>query len=134
LVGVLNHAAPLHAATPATGASAYARDLGAFINDYRRQHGLPPLESATMLSDLAKEHAARMARERRLSHEGFEQRFARTQAPHCVENVGGGYDTPRKEFDAWRKSSTHDHNLLDPDVRYMGIAVDGGYVAYFACG
>jgi uncharacterized protein YkwD len=133
-IGLLALAAPLHAAAPASGTSAYSRDLGELVNDYRKQHGLPPLQSATILSDLAHEHAARMARENRLSHEGFEQRFARTHAPHCVENVGGGYDSPRAEFEAWRRSSTHNHNLLDPEIRYMGIAVERGYVDFFACG
>ena len=115
-------------------ASTPGQQLGNLINDYRKQHGLQPLEPAAMLSELAREHAARMARDNRLSHDGFEQRLAKTRAPRCVENVGDGYETPPAAFDAWRNSPVHDRNLLDPKIRYMGLAIERGYVAFFACG
>src|SRR5690349_2874425 len=125
---------PSGGAAAPDASSAYARELGGLINDYRKQHGLQPLEAAAMLAELAHQHAERMAGEGRLSHEGFGQRLARTHAPHCVENVGGGYDTPRAEFEAWRTSPEHNRNLLDARIRYMGLGVERGYVAFFACG
>src|SRR5689334_7578268 len=133
-VAVTLVAATWGAAVPPNAGSGYAQQLGGLINDYRKQHGLQALEAAPMLDALAHEQAARMARENRLSHEGFDQRLARTHAPHCVENVGGGYDTPRDEFEAWRTSSEHNRNLLDARIRYMGLAIERGYVAFFACG
>jgi uncharacterized protein YkwD len=124
------------AASPAcAGAAAepFADRLGEFVNRYRAEHGARALSLAEALSALAREHAARMSRDGRLSHDGFQQRFAKARAPHCVENVAAS-GTPQATFDAWRDSPTHAHNLLDPQVSRMGIGVDGRYVVFFACG
>jgi uncharacterized protein YkwD len=103
------------------------------INDYRAQHGLASLALDAPLSELAQEQAKRMARERRLSHDGFQERFARARSPTCVENVGSHQGGPEAEFEAWRESPPHAHNLLDPRITRMGIAVDDSYAAFFAC-
>ena len=114
-------------------ADPYAAQLGKLINDYRAQHGVPPLAPDPSLSELAREHAARMARDKRLSHHGFEERFAKAGSPRCVENVGWNQRTPEAEFTGWRDSPTHARNLLDADVTRMGIGIDDRYVTYFAC-
>jgi uncharacterized protein YkwD len=112
---------------------AYAMQLGKLIDDYRARRHLPSLSMDPALSQLSAEHATRMARENRLSHEGFEQRFARARSPRCVENVGVGAGGPEQAFDAWRHSPVHDRNLRDGSITRMGIGVDAGYVAFFAC-
>ena len=127
-------AAPNGAMADDADAKRYTDELGRLINDYRAQQGLRPLAAADLLAGLAHEHAARMAREERLSHDGFRQRLDKAHAPHCVENVGAGYRTARAELDAWRNSPVHDRNLLDARIAYMGLAIDKGYVAFFACG
>lgn len=114
-------------------ADAYAARLGELINGYRTQQGLEPLALVAPLSALADEHAIRMAKEDRLSHEGFGQRFAKARSPHCVENVSLTAGSPEAAFAAWRNSPTHAHNLLDSGIARMGIAIDGRYVAFFAC-
>lgn len=111
----------------------YAAQLGNLINDYRTQRGLPTIALAAPLSALAREHAMRMAREHRLSHDGFQERFAKARSPTCVENVGETHGGPEVEFDAWRKSPVHDRNLLDSRITRMGIAIEGRYAAFFAC-
>jgi uncharacterized protein YkwD len=122
------------AAGAATGeADAYAARLGRLINDHRAQHGLQPLAPVASLAELAREHATYMAREHRLSHDGFQQRFANARSPTCVENVGSSPGTPEAELEAWRNSPTHARNLLDPRITRMGIAIEAGYVAFFAC-
>lgn len=73
-----------------------------------------------------------MAREDRLSHDGFQERFANAGSPTCVENVGSSYGTPAAEFEAWRKSPTYDRNLLHARITRMGIAIEGRYVTFFA--
>ena len=117
----------------ASETDAYVVQLGKLINDYRVHNGLQPLALAAPLSELAQKHAARMAREDRLSHEGFQQRFANARSPRCVENVGANSGPAQAAFAAWRNSPTHDHNLLDARITRMGIAVEGPYVAFFAC-
>lgn len=120
-------------ANAAAGAEdAYALQLGKLINDYRTQHGLQTIALVAPLSELAREHSTQMARENRLSHDGFQQRFARARSPTCVENVGN-YATPEAEFDGWRNSPIHDRNLLDARITRMGIAIEGRYVTFFAC-
>jgi uncharacterized protein YkwD len=121
------------AGAAANQADGYAAELGKLINDYRTQHGLQPLALVAPLSELAHEQAARMARENRLSHEGFQDRFAKARSPACVENVGSHDGPPEIEFAAWRDSPTHAHNLLDPRITRMGIAIERSYVAFFAC-
>ena len=120
-------------ASAVAAAEPFADRLGESVNRYRAERGARALILAEPLSALAREHAARMARDGRLSHDGFQQRLARAGAPHCVENVAAS-GTPQATFDAWRDSPTHAHNLLDPTVSRMGIAVDGPYVVFFACG
>jgi len=110
-----------------------AHRLGERINEYRVQHGLHPLVLTAPLSELAHDHAADMARAGRLSHDGFRQRFAKARSPRCVENVGSISGTPETAFDAWRDSPTHERNLVDARITRMGIAIDGRYVAFFAC-
>jgi uncharacterized protein YkwD len=121
------------AATPADQPDAYAVQLGKLINDYRAQHDVPPLALDAPLSGLAREHAARMAEDKRLSHYGFEERFAKAGSPRCVENVGWNQRTPEAEFAGWRDSPTHAKNMLDPAITRMGIGIQDRYVTFFAC-
>jgi uncharacterized protein YkwD len=126
------------AAAPARAAAgpedAYTAELGRLIDDYRAQHRLQPLAMDARLSELAQAHAMHMAREDRMSHDGFQQRLVAARAPRCVENVGENLRTPQAAFGAWRDSPVHDHNLLDPAITRMGVAIEAGYVAFFACG
>lgn len=117
----------------AVEADGYTVQLAKLINDYRAQRGLQRLALTAPLSELAHEHAMRMAQQHRLSHDGFQQRFAKARAQTCVENVGSNYATPAAEFEAWRKSPIHDRNLLDTRITQMGLAIEAGYVTFFAC-
>ena len=121
------------AAAPGDQTDPYATRLGKLINDYRAQHDVPPLVPDALLSGIAHEHAARMARDKRLSHDGFQERFAKARSPRCVENVGWNQRTPEAEFAGWRESPTHARNLLDPAITRMGIGLQDRYVAFFAC-
>lgn len=117
----------------ASADDAFAAQLGTLINDYRAEHDVPPLAPDGSLSELAHEHAARMAHDKRLSHFGFEERFAKARSPRCVENVGWNQRTPEAEFAGWRDSPTHARNLLDPGIARMGIGIQDRYVTFFAC-
>ena len=114
-------------------ADPFATQLGKLINDYRAQRDVPPLTMDAPLADLAHEHAVRMARDKRLSHDGFQERFAMAGSPRCVENVGWNQRTPEAEFAGWRDSPTHARNLLDPGITRMGIGIEDRYVTFFAC-
>lgn len=118
---------------PPGGASAYARHLAQLINDYRARHGLEPLALVPDLSRLASEHAVQMWAGRRLSHDGFRDRFERTNARLCVENVGMNFPHAEAQLEGWRASPGHHRNLLEPKVARMGISREQGFVAFLAC-
>jgi len=114
-------------------ATGYAQRLAELINEYRRDRGLGPLAVVEELRTIATEHSSRMAVERRLSHEGFRNRFDRTNARICIENVGWNFPYPEAQLEGWRASPGHHRNLLEPKVARMGLAVAGPYVTFFAC-
>lgn len=111
-------------------------DLLGLINRYRSAKKLKPLSSAPQLVELAGEHSHTMQEQERLSHDGFEERFKRASAEGargCVENVAWNQQTPQALFDAWRKSSGHNRNMLDRKITRAGISRSGTYTTFFAC-
>lgn len=111
-------------------------DLLGLINRYRSARKLKPLASSPQLVELAGEHSQAMQEQERLSHDGFDGRFKRASAEGargCVENVGWNQQTPQALFDAWRKSSGHNRNMLDRKIRSAGISRRGTYTTFFAC-
>jgi uncharacterized protein YkwD len=122
----------LHAATLAEP-SAYAIELGALVNRYRREANVAELELDEKLDALAREHSAAMVRARRLSHDDFPSRVRRSGYAMCVENVGWNYPTPASQMKAWRASPGHDRNLVERRVTHVGIGVAGDYVTLIAC-
>jgi uncharacterized protein YkwD len=115
------------------GATLYGRTLLEQINLYRQDNGLNPLRFDANLNHLAKTHSFAMSQQKRISHSKFNERFERSGSRMCVENVGWNYSTPLKQFDAWRRSSGHDQNMLKEGVYKAGIAEIGNYVTFFAC-
>ena len=113
---------------------AYAGRLGELVNAYRTEQGLPPLRVDTTLNALAQEHSAAMAKAGKMSHDEFPSRVRRSGRAMCVENVGWNYPTAQRQFEAWRKSSGHNRNMLDRRVDRMGVGVAGDYVTLIACG
>lgn len=115
------------------GATLYGRTLLEQINLYRQDNGLNPLRFDANLIHLAKNHSFAMSQQKRVSHSKFNERFERSGSRLCVENVGWNYSNPLKQFDAWRRSSGHDQNMLKEGVYKAGIAEIGNYVTFFAC-
>jgi uncharacterized protein YkwD len=111
----------------------YAERVMQAVNAYRGEKGLPALQAAPALLALAAEHSSEMAARKRPSHEGFPRRFERTSGELCVENVAHGFRVPEQVLAGWRTVDTHHRNLLEPRVRYLGLANTGLYVTFFAC-
>jgi len=125
--------APAPRAAADEGMPGYAERVMNAVNAYRIEKGLPALVQTPELAALAAEHSRDMAGRKRPSHEGFAQRFDRTGAELCVENVAHGFRVPEQVLAGWRRVTTHHRNLLEPRVRYVGMASSGLYVTYFAC-
>ena len=122
----------MHAATLAEP-SAYATELAALVNRYRREASVAGLELDPKLDALAREHSAAMMRAGRLGHDDFPSRVRRSGYAMCVENVGWNYATPAGQMKAWRASPGHDRNLVERRVTHAGIGVAGDYVTFIAC-
>jgi uncharacterized protein YkwD len=124
-------------AAPARGAAAegaYAAQMTALVNDYRKTHGLRPLAADPRLATLAQAHSAAMAAAARMSHDDFPARAKASGRPLCVENVGWNYGSAAAQFAAWRASPGHDHNMRDARVDAIGVGIDHEYVTLIACG
>lgn len=113
--------------------SSYGDRLLAAVNDYRGSRGLQPLRPAAALQRIAAPHSQSMARSRQISHTGFKGRFELADSDLCVENIAAGAFEPQEMLAAWRDSPAHDRNLLEPRVRWVGIATVQGYTTLFAC-
>lgn len=105
-----------------------ANEARAIINDYRRSHGLAPLQIDPDLMREADAHAHDMANRDKVGHNisrgnlATRLRSAGIQRSMAAENVGAGYHTIAQAFSGWRGSPNHDKNLRQPDARRMGIA------------
>ena len=74
-----------------------------------------------------------MAREQRLSHDGFDERKQRAGSAACVENVAQGFQAADPLVAAWLSTTGHRRNLLAPRMRRAAVAAEGGYITFFAC-
>lgn len=110
------------------------------VNEVRKEKGLPPLEYNEDLAQMAREHSEEMATDRKLSHDGFSERFdaARAKIPGLSalgENVAMNFpqedivsDTLRK----WMNSPVHRTNILRPNkITGVGVARAGDGSYYF---
>lgn len=121
------------AQAPPPAASDPAGQVLAEVNRYRTSQGLVALQSDSGLQAIAAEHSQALARQGRLSHGGFDQRFARSGAALCVENLAAGSVNAARVVAAWRASPEHHRNLLEPRVRQVGLAFTDSTVSMLAC-
>lgn len=135
--------APVSAASAASAAgtdapaalpeAAREADLLRAVNDYRAAQGLARWAPDPGLAAIARAHSRRMAREGRLSHEGFRQRALRSGSVLCVENLVAGAAVPEQAVAMWRRSPAHHANLLERQAHWAGVGVAGRYATLLAC-
>ncbi|MDK9707508.1 MAG: CAP domain-containing protein [Desulforhopalus sp.] len=116
-----------------TEATTYSQELFEQINQYRRDKGLPALRFDPLLSSLAKVHSTDMAQQETMNHNNFDDRFERAGSRLCVENVGWNFRSAREMYEAWRRSSNHNRNMLHREITRAGIAEVDMYVTFLAC-
>jgi uncharacterized protein YkwD len=118
---------------PAAGDAAAERALLRAVNDYRAAQGLRRWQADPGLAAIGRAHSQAMARDDRLSHEGFPARALRTGSTRCVENLVAGAVTAEQAVALWRHSPAHHQNLLEPAVAWAGVGVVGRYATLLAC-
>ncbi len=112
-------------------------ELLARINDVRRRAGLPPLAPNPLLDRISQEHADDMLRRSYSDHrtpEGLgptDRARANGYLAGIGENIVEQRYSVQEALDAWLGSPAHRRNLLDPDIREvgLGLALGGGYDA-----
>ena len=124
---------PARADDPPAARPDLASAVLAEVNRYRVSRGLGPLAADARLQAITGAHALAMAQQGWLSHGGFQQRFDRSGARLCVENVAAGTLQPEQVVAAWRQSPEHHRNLLEPRVQVAGVASQGTVVSLLAC-
>lgn len=90
------------------------------INDTRESNGLRPLRLLPGVSDYAERHSRRMSRAGALFHTSDFNVVCCWSA--IAENVGVGY-TVRGLHRAFVRSSAHRANILNPQMREIGLGI-----------
>src|SRR4051794_12960683 len=108
--------------------SSYASRLAQLINNARAQNGVRALTLASGTSSVAASWTSHLASQRSLSHNPHlfsdVEQHGSPNATVVAENVGqGAQSDPDGLFRAYMNSPEHRSNILDRDVRYLGIAV-----------
>lgn len=131
------------AATAAGPAMQQEAQLISLINMERTKRGLVALQYNPALSKAAQLHANDLVARNYFSHKGKNgssvgDRVRAQGYAFCVvsENLSGGYPTVQKAMEGWMESKGHRANILNAQVRDVGIGVAAGgiRVAVFARG
>lgn len=99
------------------------------INAYRQSKGLKPLAATKSLNAASWSHSYDMGAKRFFSHTGSDgstawDRMARagyTFTTSKGENIAASYATADAVFAAWKASSGHNADMLNPNVKAIGI-------------
>lgn len=121
--------------------SPFEQQVFDLVNQQRAANGLAPLRLDWRLVNVARAHNALMAQRGELSHQlsgekpvcSGDDRLRDGGYPWlwCAENVAAGQGSPQQVMDAWMTSAGHRTNILNPNLRDMGIAfVQGGKGPY----
>jgi uncharacterized protein YkwD len=110
--------------------SADEKTLLELTNKARAEHKAPPLEPNALLFQVARAHSANMAKQNEMAHEldgkGPSQRAraAGYEYRSLGENVGWSTGAPLSEvFKGWMESELHRKNILNPDLREIGLGI-----------
>ncbi|MCX5126798.1 CAP domain-containing protein [Streptomyces sp. NBC_00347] len=118
--------APSDSAAP-SGVVAEVLEL---VNKERATVGCPELTVNAKLTKAAQDHSEDMAAHSNMSHTGSDgsdpgQRITRAgyEWRTYAENVAYGYPTAAKVMEGWMNSPGHKRNILDCDVKEIGIGL-----------
>lgn len=99
------------------------------INEERTSRGIAPLTRNTKLDSAAQRHSNDMACNNFIDHigsDGSSPWDRMSQAGYtwirAAENIAAGYSTPASVVSGWMNSSGHKANILNADLKDIGIA------------
>jgi len=106
-------------------ASAAWADPQSEISAYRKSYGLSAVTEDAKLTELARQQANAMAERRSMDHNvyaSFHSRIAPYGSPSAAENIAMGTKTFGETLAIWKSSFGHNANLLNPNVRRIGLS------------
>lgn len=123
--------------SPAKAASAAELEFVRLLNEYRQQNGRGTLYISEKASTAAQRHSSDMGKYRFFNHvtqrsdwfgagATFSTRLAAsgyTGWGAIGENIAAGQSTAASVFTAWKNSSGHRANMLNPSYRVVGIGL-----------
>lgn len=122
----------------ATDEAAIAKDVLHYVNQHRREMGLPPLQLNLVLSNIARKHSANMADGREpFGHQGFEERIAEAwmrlhTRGAAAENIAEGVTTGKAVVNLWLGSKGHRKNIEgNYNLMGLGVATSANGTMYF---
>jgi uncharacterized protein YkwD len=110
------------------------------VNAERAEHGCPELVLDDRLIEVARDHAAEMAGHGYFAHTSLDGDDAGERVQDVgydwrgyAENIARGQDNPRAVVDDWMDSRPHRENILDCDLREvgLGLAFDDDHQPYW---
>jgi uncharacterized protein YkwD len=128
--------APLQTAPPTSspGFGTFEQQVFDLTNQQRAQFGLAPLTLNLTLNDVAEKHSQDMATRNYFSHQGLNgsQPWDRMRAEgynysRAAENIAFGQPTPQDVVTGWMNSAGHRRNILDPNLKDLGVGYYNGY-------
>jgi uncharacterized protein YkwD len=108
-------------ASPGYSTTYYERNVQAWVNQVRRQHGRKPLTLAACADTSAERWAARLATRDAFYHQSMNALLRRCDARYAGETLGRGSITPRRLVQMWMQSPPHRKILLSAGPRRIGI-------------
>lgn len=92
-----------------------------YINNERALNGLPKLIPEKLLTSICEEKCNDMIKTKNVNHDGFSNRFDKSNAIVLLENVGWGFSTDNALCQAYMDSPRHRYNILNRNVTHIGV-------------
>ena len=132
--------------TAQTSLTPYEQQVFDLVNQQRAANGLQPLTLDSRLVNAARAHNNAMIQKNEFSHQvtgelplcasgANNDRFDAVGYgwTMCAENIAAGQTTPQDVMNAWMNSSGHRANILNPNLKNIGIGytTGGSYGTYW---
>ncbi len=117
------------------------------VNQERAKYGLTPLQRSEGLTNAARYQAADMSQDNYFSHDTMDrecgtlvkkcgpwERIANYYSGAIGENAAAGYHSPEAVMQGWMNSAGHRTNILNPNIRTIGVGFfqgSGDYHSYW---
>ncbi|MBR2471625.1 MAG: hypothetical protein IKB55_02965 [Clostridia bacterium] len=120
-----------------TNASAFEKRVLELVNIERAKYGLSALQWSNELASVARAHSKDMNDRGFFSHTNPDGKsaFDRIKAAgisysYAAENIAAGQSTPEAVVEGWMNSKGHRENILNPNLKYLGVGFYEGNGTY----